>query len=80
MMKLDEQLAAKFVCVKCKGSGATVKRIAATGTGISRVFDIQHNKFIAVSCQQCGFTELYNPEILEGKDTRGDILDIIFGR
>ena len=79
-MTLDEQLAAKFVCVKCKGSGATVKRIAATGAGISRVFNIQHNKFITVSCKTCGYTELYNPEILEGKDTRGDILDIIFGR
>jgi predicted nucleic-acid-binding Zn-ribbon protein len=78
-MSLDEQLEVRFVCSKCKSSGATVKRFASTGTGISRLFDIQHNKFIAVSCLSCGYTEIYNPDILEGKDHLGNILDILFG-
>ncbi|GAB6174984.1 zinc ribbon domain-containing protein [Paradesulfitobacterium aromaticivorans] len=78
-MDLDEQLAQRFVCVKCGNHGALAKRFAATGTGLSKMFDIQHNEFIAVSCQSCGFTEIYNPEILEGKDNLGSILDVFFG-
>jgi len=75
----DEMLAAKFVCPKCSASGGSVKRIAMSGTGLSRFFDIQHNRFIVVSCKNCGFSEMYNPEIMEGKKTLSDILDFIFG-
>ncbi|MGD9488785.1 MAG: zinc ribbon domain-containing protein [Calditrichaceae bacterium] len=78
-MKLDEQIAMKFACPRCKTSGAAVKRIAATGSGLSKFLDIQHNTFIAASCKNCGYTELYNPEFLEGKSTLSDIVDFIFG-
>ena len=78
-MTLDDQLGERFVCSKCRHRGAVTKRIAATGTGLSRLFDIQHNKFIAVSCRSCGFTELYNPIFLEGTSRTGDVLDVIFG-
>ncbi len=76
---LDGELARRFVCAKCKNTGASVKRFAATGTGLSKLLNIQHNTFIAVSCSTCGYTEIYNPEILEGKAMVGSILDIIFG-
>ncbi|ATW28245.1 zinc ribbon domain-containing protein [Candidatus Formimonas warabiya] len=78
-MNLDHEIERRFVCAKCGNVRASVKRFAATGTGLSKLFDIQHNEFIAVSCQQCGFTELYNPEILEGKNNLSNILDLIFG-
>ena len=78
-MKLEDRIAQRFVCSKCSSSGATVKRIAASGTGLSRMFDIQHNTFVAASCRNCGYTEIYNPEVLEGKDRAGAILDILFG-
>lgn len=78
-MKIDDQLAQRFVCPKCQSAGAAVKRFAATGTGLSRMFDIEHNVFIAASCLNCGYTEVYNPEILEGKDDVGAVLDLIFG-
>jgi hypothetical protein len=78
-MKIDQVLAERFVCAKCQAKGASVKRFAATGTGLSRMFDIEHNVFIAASCETCGFTEIYNPEILEGKDDIGAVLDLIFG-
>lgn len=78
-MKLDDALAEKFVCAKCKSRGASVKRFAATGTGLSRMFDIEHNVFIAISCDECGYTEIYNPEVLEGKDNLGAFLDTVFG-
>lgn len=78
-MSIDNELARRFRCSKCGQRGAQVKRFAATGTGISRLFDIQHNVFLAVSCKNCGFTEMYNPQILEGKSTSTDILDVLFG-
>ncbi len=78
-MDLDEQLALRFVCAKCKKRGGLVKRFAATGTGLTRFIDVKHTRFVAVSCKNCGFTELYNPEILEGKSKTGDILDYLFG-
>jgi predicted nucleic-acid-binding Zn-ribbon protein len=78
-LNLDQEIKQHFRCAKCGNTRATVKRFAATGTGLSKLFDIQHNVFIAVSCGQCGFTELYNPEVLEGKKNLGNILDLIFG-
>lgn len=78
-MTLDQELARRFVCTKCRSRGGHVKRFAATGTGLSRIFDIQHNKFVAVSCAKCGYTELFNPQILEGKSVGTDILDLLFG-
>lgn len=78
-MRLDEAIAERFVCPKCQSKGAQVKRFAATGTGLSRLFDIEHNVFIAASCENCGHTEIYNPEILEGKDDLGTVLDLLFG-
>jgi hypothetical protein len=80
MKDLDEQLAARFVCAKCRTVGGRVKRIAATGTGISRLFDVQHNRFIAVSCTNCGFSELYDLAVLRGREDVTDVLDILFGR
>jgi hypothetical protein len=78
-MSLDQELARRFVCAKCRSEGAHVKRIAATGTGLSRLFDIQHNKFIALSCANCGYTELYNARVLERKGVGMDVLDLLFG-
>lgn len=78
-MKVEDQLGVRFVCGKCKNTGGKTKRISASGTGLSKILDIQHNQFIAVSCLNCGFTEIYNPEMLEGKRHLGNILDVLFG-
>ena len=78
-MQIDDELGRRFVCPKCSHSRAFVKRFAVTGTGLSRMFDIQHNEFIAASCQYCGYTEIYNPEVLEGHNQLGTLLDILFG-
>lgn len=78
-MSLEDQLGARFVCVKCQSSGGKTKRISTSGTGLSKLLDIQHNQFIMVSCNNCGYTECYNPEVLEGKRQLGNILDVLFG-
>ncbi len=78
-MNLDREFAARFTCPKCGSSGARVKRIATSGTGLSRLFDLQHNKFLAASCERCGFTELYSLAVLEGTRPGMDVLDLLFG-
>ena len=75
----ETEMARKFRCPKCKNRGASVKRFAATGTGLSRLLDFQHNEFIAVSCTRCTFTELYNPQIVESKASLMNVLDALFG-
>jgi hypothetical protein len=78
-VSIDEQMSERFHCAKCNQRGATAKRIAATGAGLSKLLDIQHNQFVTLSCRNCGYTEVYNPEMLEGKRSLGSILDVIFG-
>jgi predicted nucleic-acid-binding Zn-ribbon protein len=78
MAKADQLLAQKFVCPKCEERGAQVERLAMAGTGLSRLFEIQHHRFAFVSCHNCGYTEVYNLKILEGKDNIGTLLDVIF--
>jgi predicted nucleic-acid-binding Zn-ribbon protein len=74
----EEILAEEFVCSHCKSTGALVERIAMSGVGISRFFDIQPYRYAFVSCDYCGYTEIFNLKILEGQDDPGKILDIIF--
>lgn len=78
MGRVEDQLASAFVCPKCRAPGAKVERLAMSGTGISRLFEIQPYKYAFVSCQNCGYTEVYNLRTLEGRDDLGEILEILF--
>jgi len=53
-----------FSCPKCQGREGIVKRLAMSGTGFSRFFDIQHHEYAFVSCADCGYTQVYNLDIL----------------
>jgi predicted nucleic-acid-binding Zn-ribbon protein len=79
-MKIEDQLLAKFACAKCKHKTAKAKKIAATGTGLSKLLDIQHNRFLGLSCQNCGYTDFFDLHVLEGQKSLGTILDVIFER
>lgn len=78
-MNLEEQLESRFVCAKCQHHGGEARRIAATGAGLSKLLDIQHNQYVIISCGDCGYSEIYNPRVLEGKRSLGDVLDVLFG-
>ena len=78
--KIGSEMSTRFTCPKCQATGAKVDRLALTGAGLSRFIDLQHMRFMSVSCMNCGFTEMYNLSVLEGSDTLGDILDIILER
>ena len=76
---LEDKIKEKFVCTKCGERSPVVKRIAATGAGLTRLLDIQHNQLLMVSCSNCGFAELYDLDVLEGKDVFQAIIDVIIG-
>lgn len=76
-----ETLITRFKCTKCSHAECTAQEVAMTGTGLSKLFDVQHRHFLFVSCTHCGFVEIYNPDILNGKKSGqlGTIMDILFG-
>ena len=77
-MSIKEQLAEAFICVKCSSQGGRAETLAMTGTGISRLLEIQHHRYVFVSCHNCGYTETYNLRTLQGKDSLGTFLEILF--
>ncbi|MFD0618558.1 zinc ribbon domain-containing protein [Paenibacillus sp. GCM10027629] len=62
-------------CIKCGSNDAGTKEVAMTGTGLSKMFDIQKNEFVVVFCNNCGYSEFYNRESSVGSN----ILDLFFG-
>ncbi|MCI0708827.1 MAG: zinc ribbon domain-containing protein [Chloroflexi bacterium] len=74
----DVLLSQEFVCPKCHQQGAHVKRLSMSGTGLSRLFEMQLNRYAFVSCHNCGYTEVYNLEVLEGRDNLGSLLELLF--
>ncbi|MGD6830576.1 zinc ribbon domain-containing protein [Sutcliffiella halmapala] len=62
-------------CIKCGSTNAGTKEIATTGTGLSKMFDIQHNRFIVVFCKNCGYSEFYNKDT----STASNVIDFFFG-
>ncbi|MEJ2747392.1 MAG: zinc ribbon domain-containing protein [Anaerolineae bacterium] len=78
MSKIEDYLAQEFICQHCKQQGAHVERLSMSGTGISRFMDIQPYRYAFVSCQNCGYTEVFNLRMLEDKDDVGLFLDVLF--
>lgn len=62
-------------CIKCGSRSAGTKEVAMTGTGLSKMFDIQHNRFVVVYCKNCGYSEFYNKNASSGSN----LLDFFFG-
>jgi len=78
---LEEAIHARFRCAKCGHHACSVKEVAMTGAGLSKLFDIQHRHYLFVTCLHCGVVEVYDPDVLRGhKSGRlGTVLDVLFG-
>jgi predicted nucleic-acid-binding Zn-ribbon protein len=76
--KLEDILAEDFVCSRCKNEGAIVQKVAMPGVGLSRFIDVQHHRYVFVSCDYCGHSEVFNLTVLEGKDDLGTFFDALF--
>ncbi|WP_235941299.1 zinc ribbon domain-containing protein [Paenibacillus puerhi] len=79
---IEGMIEESFTCRRCRGEECIVKEVAMTGTGLSKLLDIQHHHYLFVSCAQCGSVEIYDPEVLRGRKPGqlGTILDTLFGR
>lgn len=78
MTTIETQLADAFRCPKCSHQGAHVEKLAMSGTGISRLLEVQPYRYLFASCSNCGYTETYNLTTLQGKDDLGNLLEILF--
>lgn len=65
----------QYECVKCHHHSYEVGQFQATGGMMSKMFDIQTEKFQTVSCSRCGYTEIY-----KGRSSFGEnMLDFFTG-
>lgn len=48
-----------FSCIKCSAWEFETDEIRTTGSGFSKLFNIQNRRFTVVSCKRCGYSELY---------------------
>jgi predicted nucleic-acid-binding Zn-ribbon protein len=62
-------------CQKCGHASASTDTISTTGGGLSKMFDVQTKKFTVVSCDNCGYSELYR----DVRDRGSDVVDVFFG-
>ena len=49
----------KYGCPKCGTKTCTVGEMRATGGILSKIFDVQTQKFTSVTCDRCKYTEFY---------------------
>ncbi len=48
-----------YKCPKCNNRSFETDSIATTGSGWSKIFDLQNRKFHVISCANCGYCEMY---------------------
>lgn len=65
----------QYVCPKCGCERYEADRLQATGGNFAKIFDVQNKKFITISCQRCGYTELYRADTSTG----WNVLDFLLG-
>ena len=67
-------MAGHFKCTKCGNATYNSGQIRAAGGFWTKIFNIQNRKFTTISCEKCGFTEVYNSK---GSGTAENILDLL---
>ncbi|HPF96297.1 MAG: zinc ribbon domain-containing protein [Flavobacteriaceae bacterium] len=48
-----------YTCPKCGNKGYKIGQMRATGGTLSKIFDVQNQKFTSVTCERCTYTEFY---------------------
>jgi predicted nucleic-acid-binding Zn-ribbon protein len=65
----------QYNCVKCNHNQYEAGEFHATGGTLTKLFDIQNQKFTTITCQQCFYTDIYKAD----SSTLGNILDFFVG-
>lgn len=68
-----------YKCAKCGHGECKTAEVAMTGTGLSKLMDIQHHHYLFVSCLRCGGVDIYDPSVLRGRQAGvlGTMLDLL---
>ncbi|MFC2107763.1 zinc ribbon domain-containing protein [Bacteroidota bacterium] len=61
----------KYICPKCDNKHYQVGQVRATGSFVTKLFNIQNRKFTTITCTKCKYTEFF--ETTSSK--LGNILD-----
>ncbi len=64
-----------YSCVKCGNTTYSVGKMRATGSFLSKLFNVQTQKFTYVTCKNCKYTELYKAP----SSALGNIFDLFIG-
>ena len=48
-----------YQCPKCHHHSYTLGQMRATGGTLSKIFDVQTEKYTSVTCDNCTYTEFY---------------------
>ena len=49
----------KYTCPKCNNKTYKLGQMRATGGALSKIFDVQNQKYTSVTCERCTYTEFY---------------------
>ena len=60
--KYDSSNQHGYSCGKCDSTNFEEGKISTTGSGLSKFFNMQNNRFVTISCTKCGYTELFKGE------------------
>ena len=63
----------QYVCPKCGCTRYESDQFQATGGGFAKVFEVQNKRFVTITCEDCGYTELYKSDTSLGMN----ILDLL---
>ncbi len=67
--------ALNYTCAKCGNTDYEVLDVSATSGMLSRIVNLQHRRFSAVTCRRCSYTELYKAD----SDALRNIFDLLAG-
>ena len=51
-----------FRCPKCSNAEYEIGQFRATGGFLTKIFDIQSQRFATVTCARCRYTEIYKAD------------------
>jgi len=63
-----------YNCAKCSSWEFETDEIRTTGSGFSKLFNIQNRRFTVVSCKRCGYSEFYRKGSSSGASNVLDFL------
>lgn len=65
----------EYICIKCSHKSFSTGEMRVAGGFWSKVFDIQGRKLMTVSCDNCGYTELFK----KSSNMGSNIFDYLVG-